>query len=225
MFRAKPERGRQGTPESEKTLITAAQAILYAIRGISVFIFAPSPSRARVVGEAVAELLQMAGTVVVEVLKSFFYEDSFEKSGKQREKSGKQRNAIPKNPISIVVSTPNLICDENMCRYFGKAPNNIIAIFDDSDSMLESEVLATVASAAMRPNANLRGFILVGDVRETPLEVVSQVDVVRRWKDGKPVKDDPPDRSYLFTRFFQISRDRSRYERLERGESPLEIEK
>ena len=190
-------RGRVGIVEgvygSGKTHVLAAMAVFYALCGIGVLLLAPTRSQIRVLAHTLTKLLELTCNKHLRTLKLY--------PGELAYRSLKEPKGLPVNPdFSFVLTTPNAICQANLWDHMF-LHEDLVVVYDDSDASLETEVLNTVFG--LNNPSRVLGLILGGDIREWPLGVVSQVDMVRCVQNGEKVEDDSHSYSYFFTRFFK----------------------
>lgn len=184
----------EGVPGSGKTHVLAGMAIFYALCSAGVLMFAPTAAQATALSNALSKLLDLTGNTAMGVMKLYPDEIAYTKLKKANSLTS-SRN------LSFIITTPNAICERSLSHHLGKDHQKFIVMHDDSDSSLETEVIATVFGL-QNPEV-VCGMILAGDVKEWPLDVVTQVDMVKCMSGDGPATDDTQTYSSMFTRFFK----------------------
>ena len=160
----------QGPPGSGKTRLIAAMAMVYARCGFATLLCAPSTSAAEALATAFRQLLRRYVAAFTDNF-TFEYLDLY-KGGRDYEEIGAIDFLHKVQRSKVLITTPNVICSDEVCEGFGESAEGLMILHDDSHMSLESECLATVFALRHKP----KGLIMACDCLEWPMDVVTQVE-------------------------------------------------
>ena len=173
----------EGAPGTGKTCRMAGIASLYAALGFAVLLCAPTATAARILDQKVRECLDLLGpqTRVDCGLQNppLKLIDPRHDLPLRKLKEGKDISSLLGN-AKMVVSTPNVICSESFCIHFGQSAKATVVLADESEFILESELLATIFRLECREK--VKALVMTCDIREWPMNCSTQTEPMRQLK-------------------------------------------